>query len=58
MPRNNGPSKLDMSVVEGCEKIFLSSEVKMKVFIVRRYYTKKSQKKCKKNFRRNIARFY
>ncbi len=62
--RNNWPSKLEISILEMCEKIFLLSEAKMKfpveqkVFIVRVYYATKSYKKCGKNFQRNIVRFY
>ncbi len=42
--RNSWPSKLEMSIVGMCEKIFLLSEVKMKrsveqVFIVHGSYT-------------------
>ncbi len=48
--RNSSPSKLEMNVVEKCEKIFLLSKVKMKfsveqkIFIVRVYYATKLYK--------------
>ncbi len=54
--RNSWSSKLEMSVVEMYEQIFLLLEekikfsVEQKVFIVRVYYVTKSYKKVRKNF--------
>ncbi len=54
--RNSWPSKLELSVVEMCEKIFLLSEVKIKfsiepnMFIVCIYYATKLYKKVWEEF--------
>ncbi len=54
--RNSWPSKLEMSVVEMWEKIFLLPKekikfsVEQKVFLVRVYYSTKSYKKVREEF--------